>query len=526
VSRGQISTPADFRSILRRLAYYKLNLYQPYLEDMFAFATSPGAGRSRGALTPAELAALVEEGRRNHVLVVPILETLAHQERLLAIPENLSYADRPAAPPVRWPRPLRTLLAAWLGRGTDEDRDPPPPAPSRFAAERPDALAFVTRLVDEVAAAAPGPFFHVGGDEAMAGDDPAAPASGAAALRDGAWARWFAALAQHLRGRGRRMMIYGDVLLARPSVLARIPRDAVVVDWCYDPGDSLPGVRRLRAAGFRDVLVSPGLWNWNAFYPAYDRAFPNIRTAAAVGKRDGASGCVAASWGDGGAENLREDNWTGYAFAAAAAWEPEPPGDSEFLRRCVAVRHGVESPELARTERLLGWQPIAGNAYNARLYHRPPRLRRHAPEWFERMSALQHDAREARRLLERARPRARFERDHLDELDLAARRYDYVADRELSLDRLARALGGREARALPEPARARALADLERLQRRSAELTAEFARLWCRRNQVPMLQDDLTRMRRQSVALAGLVRRLRSGSLREEPSAPHLAQGW
>lgn len=525
ISRGQISTLDDFRSIVRRLAYYKLNLYQPYIEDMFAFAASPAAGRSRGALTPVELTALVEEGRRNHVLVVPILESLAHQERLLALPENQLYADRPVTKPsTRWPRPLQVLLAGWLGRDARDEGDPPPPPPSRFAANRPEALAFVTRLVDEVASAAPGPFFHVGGDEAMAGDDPATVGETGPEVRDDAWGRWFGALARHLRRRGRRMMIYGDVLLARPCVLARIPRDAVVVDWCYDPDDSLTSVRRLRAAGFRDVFVSPGLWNWTAFYPAYNRAFRNIRTATAAGKREGATGCVAASWGDNGAENLRENNWTGYAFAAAATWEEQAPGDTEFLRRFVAVRHGVDSPALAQVEHLLGWQPFAGFTYNAKLYHRPPRVRRHYPVWTGRMSALRHDALEARRLVERSRPLVRWERDHLDELDLAARRFEYSAERELALDRIARTLGGRDARALPDSTRARCVADLERLRWQSAELTAEVGRLWCRRNRVPMLQDNLLRMRRQSEALEDLIRQMQAGSLREEPWAPHLAQ--
>ena len=72
ISRGQVSTIEDFREIIRQLAYYKINLYQLYIEDMFLFAKHRTSGETRGALTADELAQLVLEGRRNHVVVSPI----------------------------------------------------------------------------------------------------------------------------------------------------------------------------------------------------------------------------------------------------------------------------------------------------------------------------------------------------------------------------------------------------------------------------------------------------------------------
>ena len=37
ISRGQVSHIDDFLHIIRQLAFYKKNLYQPYIEDMFSF---------------------------------------------------------------------------------------------------------------------------------------------------------------------------------------------------------------------------------------------------------------------------------------------------------------------------------------------------------------------------------------------------------------------------------------------------------------------------------------------------------
>jgi hypothetical protein len=40
ISRGQVSTLDNFKKIIRVLASYKINVYMPYIEDMFVFDTS------------------------------------------------------------------------------------------------------------------------------------------------------------------------------------------------------------------------------------------------------------------------------------------------------------------------------------------------------------------------------------------------------------------------------------------------------------------------------------------------------
>src|SRR6185437_12445418 len=76
ISRGQMSTIDDFVAIVRELAYYKLNYYQLYIEDAFRFVSAPEIGEGHAALTRAELARIVAEGRRQHVVVVPAFQTL------------------------------------------------------------------------------------------------------------------------------------------------------------------------------------------------------------------------------------------------------------------------------------------------------------------------------------------------------------------------------------------------------------------------------------------------------------------
>ena len=491
ISRGQVSNLDDFRGIIRDLAFHKKNLYMPYIEDMYAFETDPNIGRTRGAVTPQEMAAMVEEGRRNHVIVTPAFETLGHQDRLLGLPHNRRFAEL---------------------------RDQPEATPWSFSPALPEARAFVKRLVDELAEATPAPFFHIGGDESY---DVGKGLSAGMVKRDGigiVHARYFKEIHDHLKRRfGRPAMLYSDMILGRPEALEEMPKDAIIVDWHYDPQSTYPSVMKLRDAGLKRVVVSPGIWSWSTFYPHYWKGFPNTVKFAAVGKRDGAIGSITSSWGDNGAENLRENNRTGYALSAAAEWEAGSPETDEFLARFAAENYGPDARALAEVEKLLGWQEFPGGQYYGSLFHKSLKLRPAKDEWIARMAKLGGEMKRARQLIAENRAKVRYNAAHLDSLDHAARRFAYVADRELTLDRIARMLDGKSTGELSAPESSAIGADLARLRDELLAITAEFAQLWLRNNKYPMLDFNLERLGKQTAALQDMLDRQQAGTLAQAP---------
>jgi len=524
ISRGQISTVADFKAIVQRLAYYKINLYQPYIEDAFSFRRHPFIGRDRAPLTAPELSEIVQWGNRYHVVVTPIFQTAGHQERILAQPLAQQYAEIDGRP--EHAGALNALLrgaiagAAYVMGRRDDDQSVL--TPSTFSLTRPETQAFVSSLVDEIAAAAPGPLFHLGGDE---------PADiGKGTSRDlveelgpgRVYARYLRGIARHITaGHGRRAMIYGDMLLAHPDAAHYLPKDLIVVDWHYDPADTLGSLRTLRTYGFKDRLGSGGLWNWFAIHPNFARAFPNIANVANACRREGTLGAITASWEDGGAESLRETNWLGYAYAAACAWQPRTPtGAVEFLRRFVAVEFGATSTELADALHRIGWQEFPTLTYTQRLYHMEPRLRVHSASWIRRMSTLRDDMLASRAMLAKARGVARFNTGELDCVDLAARKYLYAANRELLLEGIARRMGTLPSTALSSAARDSVVRTLANLARESSDLSASFRTRWSDYNRAPMLSQLLARMAKQTTALERLAAEGRSGILRVELAKP------
>ena len=465
ISRGQLSRLADFRARLEELAYYKINLVLLYMEDVYTQA--PGSG---DALAPQELGLIARAAARYHIRLVPVFQALGYT-----------------------PSVVRALSS-----GRPGTRTPP------FSDAGMDS---VLERVDAIAAALPGPWFHIGGDEL--GTFGLADSEGREISKKGSThLAYVASLSRHLRERGRTTLVYGDFVHLFPHVLDSLARNTIVVDWSYHPGADCGTAARLRRAGFDSVMVSPGLWNWSTFYPNYGRAFQNVASFIDTGRAAGAIGTVTSAWGDNGSESLRASNLLGYAFGAAASWEAARPGDVTFLRAYAATRFGIDSEALADAERRIGWRDLKV-PYAGPVFHRRPHVREAGDEWQREMTAIRSDMTNARAAIRDARAAARWNALELEELDHAARRWEYIADRELALTGIAATL-----RTSPGPqAQSAAAASLESLRVRLAEIAAEYERLWRMRNRPSGLEWNLGRLRRQMDQIAALRDLARDGRL-------------
>ena len=104
ISRGQVSTMDDFKILIKTIARYKMNVFMPYMEDMFRFRNHPDIGEGRGAFTPEEIAELENYARDYHVRVIPIFQTLGHYENILLMDKYKDLAEFPVRQASRLPR--------------------------------------------------------------------------------------------------------------------------------------------------------------------------------------------------------------------------------------------------------------------------------------------------------------------------------------------------------------------------------------------------------------------------------------
>lgn len=289
LSRGQVSTTENFKKIIRYLSRHKLNVYSPYIEDIFVFSNHPRIGKGRGALSPAEVRELDAYAKRHHVELIPIFETLGHWENILLLPEYASYAEFPGAHTVNV---------------TDER-----------------VYALLDEMIGEIASAFSSPYFNMAADESwdvgLGASKEVVAKSDLATVHADHYRRLFDILKKH----GKKPLMYGDIILNHPSILEKIPRDVIIVDWQYWAGREYPSAATFRSAGF-PFIVSPAIWNFTGPFPNYLNTVINVRNFAGEGYRNNALGLLTSNWNDYGGEAFRELNYYGFAWTAECAWQP------------------------------------------------------------------------------------------------------------------------------------------------------------------------------------------------------------
>jgi len=486
ISRGQVSMVDDFKEIIRQLAFYKKNIYQPYIEDMFIFNTNPNIGKTRGAVTKEEMAQMVAEARKNHIVLTPVFECLGHQDRLLSLPENRKYAEI-----------------------TDPKQEP-----WSFSPVNKKSFEFVTKLIDELAEATPSPFFHIGGDESY---DVGKGTSKRRVKKIGVGrvhAEYFSRLHDYLKEKhNRQMMFYSDMLLHHPEALNYLPKDAIFVDWHYAQEPEFPSVKTLKDAGFKNIIASPAIWSWASFYPNYNYGITNISNFTKVAKKEKLLGCITSSWGDDGAENLRENNWLGYAFSSAAEWEEGTPNLDQYLGRYVAIRYGIDSPELVQAEKMLGWLDYFDMAYPGQFLHHPLKIKSYDEKFMEKMNRLAQDMERVLQIIDTNKEKVRFDKNHIDSLNNVAFRYLLMAKRYQTFDWIARTLGNKKLCELNDDQQKTIINELETYRKELVYLIRNYEPLWLRNNKYPNLDYNLNRLERQVAEFSDFITLAKAGSL-------------
>lgn len=314
VSRKQISTPADFRRIIRHLASFKISHYTPYIEDMLQIPGIPLIGEGRGAFTADELRALVAEGERWQVEVFPTLSLAGHQENLLKLPRY---------------RPLGAKT--WQ------------PA-SSFDPSKPAVREHLLKVIDAACPLFSSPFFHMCFDEILG-------------LTADAFVNHVNWCTTELVKRGKIPLFWADMLYNHfgCDLLQRLHPAVIPVPWDYSTAggkarEALPELLR-----FRDqTWILAGYSNWCSFLHTplaeIQQQWRNWRKVADP-TRVAAFG--SSQWGDDGYENSRDLGWPLFAACAEQGWSGESGDTATVETRFQAVFHGHPLPELTQLRRLL-----------------------------------------------------------------------------------------------------------------------------------------------------------------------------
>lgn len=300
ISRDRVPTLRTLYDLVDRLASWKINQLQLYMEHTFAYRDHSAVWAQASPYTGQEILELDAYCRQRHVTLLPNQNSLGHMERWLKHPRYQGLAECPDG----------FYMAAW-GRSLP---------PTSLNAADPASVAFMAALYDELLPHFTCGAFNVGCDEpwelGQCRSKAVADAIGTGRL----YLNYLLALHKAVTARGKHMMFWDDIIVNYPELIPELPHDITALIWGYEadhPFDQRCAL--FGGAGLR-FYVCPGTSSWNSVAGRTTNALANLRSAAASGLKHGAAGYLITDWGDNGHWQPPPVSYAGFAYGAAVSW--------------------------------------------------------------------------------------------------------------------------------------------------------------------------------------------------------------
>lgn len=346
VTRGRIPRVQTIKNLIDQMAYYKLNSLQLYVEHVFPFSETQDIISQTGCLTQQELKEIGEYCRENFIEFIPSLSTFGHLYDLLQQPQY---------------RHLRVLNDYkeepnfWHARMAHHTIDP----------LQQESFELVKSLIDQYMPCFESSWFNVCCDETF--DLKRYAREG---LDEGQiYVDFVKKILSYVSGKGKKVMMWADILLEHPEVIPQLPEDAVYLNWYYHPNPEQirEKITRFAETG-KQQIVCPGTWSWHRLCENVAAEEVNICHTIRQGYDHGAVGVLNTNWGDWGNPCSLELGMYGMVLGAGKSWSVDTQPGEPLYRAVDALLYGSREGMAALTELSAIHEPIRWQSYVASLY--------------------------------------------------------------------------------------------------------------------------------------------------------------
>ena len=289
LSRGPIAKLEFLKQQIRTLSEYKINMFSPYMEAVFAYPGHPLAAPQEAAITPDEARELVKYAAQYYVTVVPEQEAFGHLHNVL---KNELYSNLAETPHGHVLAPVQE-----------------------------GSYTLIQDMFGELAKVFPGPFLHIGADETFELGRGQTKAKADEVGIGKVYLDYLSRISSILKPLDKRIMFWGDIAMKYPQLLNILPKDVIAVAWSYSARPNFDNMLKPYKDNGLDLFVAPGANNWNRIFPNLDQAFPNISIFVRDGQKFGALGMLNTNWNDDG-ESFIGLTYTPFVLGAACSWQP------------------------------------------------------------------------------------------------------------------------------------------------------------------------------------------------------------
>ena len=312
VTRGKVPKLETLKELVEKLAFYKINELQLYIEHSFAFKKIPELWIDKDPITPEEILELDQYCKKFHIDLIPSLATFGHLYELLRIKrfEHLNELDIKAS----------ALSHNLWDRMAHYTIDP----------LNDESLSLITSMLEEYIPLFSSKYFNVCCDETF---DLGKGRNSEIAKKDGVgrlYVNFLKKIIDVVIKQGKIPMFWGDIVLHHPELIHEIPSNAIFLNWAYGADVTEDATATFSNSGVIQY-VCPGVSGWSRFANEINAASKNIRKMVHYGKKYHSDGVLNTDWGDCGHVNFLSSSYHGMIFGASLSWNSDSfASDSEF----------------------------------------------------------------------------------------------------------------------------------------------------------------------------------------------------
>lgn len=300
ISRGKVPTLKTLYGMVDFLADLKYNQLQLYIEG-FSFAY-PSFSRlwekTETPLTPDEIKQLDNYCKERSVELVPNQNSLGHMNAWLATEEYKGLAECPKGYKFLGLIDMKTTMA-----------------PSN-----PKSLELVTKMSEDLLPNFSSDKFNVDLDEPFElGKNKEHPINDPKEVAK-IYLDYAKKLNSYVESKGKKMMMWGDVISKNPEMADQIPKDITLLEWRYESFQNFEKICKVYQQAGLHYMVCPGTSSWTSFTGRTDNMMSNIENAVRNGIKYGADGMLITDWGDAPHLQYLTVSYAGLAYAGALSW--------------------------------------------------------------------------------------------------------------------------------------------------------------------------------------------------------------
>lgn len=328
VSRGRIPTLTELKRIADTCSFYKINQLQLYVEDSYFFEEFSETWRDSTPLTSEEIMEFDDYCASLHIDLVPSLSSFGHLYGILRTRQYGHLSE------IEDERDGYYMLDRMRHHTVDVTNQ------ESFCMVRNRILDYMKLFRSNK--------FNICADETF---DLGKGKSKALAEEKGVtelYLEFLDKLCQVLILEGKTPMFWGDVILKEPSAIKRLPKEAICLNWEYEPEVKEDNTRIFKESGATRLYVCPGVQGWHTLINRHHDAYMNISGMCRLGHKYQAEGVLNTCWGDLGHMVHPEFSNIGLIYGAAFSWSDVIIPEEEINAQISVIEYGDRSGEVVK----------------------------------------------------------------------------------------------------------------------------------------------------------------------------------